>query len=87
MEVDMVFDKGQSCDIAEIKSGQTIMPDFFKNLTFFDKLHKNVENRYIVYGGDQSRIQSGTRIVPWKEAGKIFDVWDTLSGLSKPKNI
>jgi len=73
-EVDIVFDKGKSCNIAEVKSGKTIVQDFFKALTFFKKSYSNVDNQYIIYGGDQNRVQKNIKIVSWKnlEAIEIF---------------
>jgi predicted AAA+ superfamily ATPase len=66
-EVDILLDKGQYCDIIEVKSGKTVVSDFFKNLNFFNKIYNNVKNQYIIYGGDQSRVQNNTRIIPWRD--------------------
>lgn len=37
-EVDLLIDRGTSLTAVEIKSGQTIQPNFFRGLTYFEQL-------------------------------------------------
>jgi predicted AAA+ superfamily ATPase len=66
-EVDLVCDNGNNVDQVEIKSGQTISGDFFKNLRFFSALNKEVRNSYLIYGGSESYIREAIHITGWQD--------------------
>lgn len=70
-EVDLICDYGQKVVQIEIKSGQTIAEDFFKGLAYFSKLHGNISNSYIIYGGDNSFSRNNAQIVKWADINKI----------------
>lgn len=67
-EVDLLTDSGRNLKIVEIKSAQTIKDDFFKGLNYFGKIQENYAvERFIVYGGETSRRQYETQILPWNQ--------------------
>nr|WP_320016918.1 ATP-binding protein [uncultured Desulfobacter sp.] len=70
-EVDLIRDQGISQSIMEIKSGQTIAPDFFKGLDYYKKISSNVDQAFLVYGGDKNHIQNNTRVTGWRHLSDI----------------
>ncbi len=70
-EVDIVLDYGIKQKIMEIKSGQTIATSFFKGLKYFSKLSGEVEQAYLVYGGDVVRMQEGVNVMGWLDIDTI----------------
>ncbi len=71
-EVDLICDHGQKTDAVEVKSAQTIAPDFFKGLRFFSKLSGDIGNRMVIYGGDSSYVREDFHVTGWRDIGKIF---------------
>lgn len=70
-EVDVILDHGQTLDIIEIKSGQTINRAFFKELTYFAKLSGKVKNQFLIYGGTQTRVQEGVQVLGWQMVDRV----------------
>jgi predicted AAA+ superfamily ATPase len=66
-EVDLVCDNGKNVDQVEIKAGQTISGDFFKNIRFFSALNKDVRKSYLIYGGRESYIREAIHITGWQD--------------------
>jgi predicted AAA+ superfamily ATPase len=76
-EIDVVADHGSYATAVELKSGMTIVPDFFKGLTFWQELTK-YERSYIVFGGDNPQKRSDSiEIVPWNSP----EVFENIVGL------
>jgi uncharacterized protein len=71
-EVDLVRDHGQKTDAIEVKSAQTVAPDFFKGLRFFSKLAGETGKRAVIYGGDGSYLREGIHVTGWRDMGRIF---------------
>ena len=70
-EIDLLLETPGSLFPIEIKSGKTILPDHFKNLSFWKKL-AGVKKAAVIYAGDEMQQRSdGIWIVPWKETGKV----------------
>jgi predicted AAA+ superfamily ATPase len=64
-EIDVVVDHGSQSIGIELKSGMTIIPDFFKGLKFWQSL-TNYEKCYVIYGGDETQKRSnGMEVHPW----------------------
>lgn len=72
-EVDAVLEVDSRLKAVEIKSGKTIIPDFFKNLNYFNKLFDvpRIEN-YLVYGGQEFQERSMAKVVGWSQLHRIF---------------
>jgi|YNPMSStandDraft_1061717.scaffolds.fasta_scaffold15937_3 hypothetical protein len=71
IEIDVIIEKGSILVPVEIKSSQTIVQDFFKNLTIWNKLSGSKAKSYMVYGGEESYTRSGIHILSWKDCHKI----------------
>ncbi|MGJ8637794.1 MAG: ATP-binding protein [Opitutaceae bacterium] len=67
-EVDLLIETGAGLRAYEIKSAQTIGSDFFKGLNYLNKLGVPIAETNLIYGGDESRTQSGHKIQSWREA-------------------
>ena len=72
-EVDLVADHGAAVTPIEIKSGQTIIPDFFKGIQFWQKM-SGMEKGYVVYGGNlvQQR-SSGISVLPYRQLSSVTE--------------
>jgi uncharacterized protein len=65
-EVDVLIDQGNRLDPVEIKSGQTITPDFFKGLNRWKDLAQDETGpAWLVYGGDVSQERQGVHVLSW----------------------
>jgi len=64
-EMDVVIDNAGNLYPIEIKSGKTIVPEFFKNFKFWQKM-SGIDGGTIIYGGEQIQKRSnGLNVVPW----------------------
>ena len=64
-EVDAVVESGATLHAIEIKSGQTIAPDFFDHLDFWQAQLKRRRIRpWLVYGGDAAQRRERGTVVP-----------------------
>ena len=70
-EVDIILDHGLHQDQLEIKSGQTINPDFFRGLVHFAGLNPAIRNSYLIYGGTEQRTQQGAEVLGWRHMNRI----------------
>jgi uncharacterized protein len=66
-EVDLICDHGQKTDAVEVKSAQTVAPDFFKGLRFFSRLSGNVRRGMVLYGGDGSYVRENFHVTGWRD--------------------
>jgi predicted AAA+ superfamily ATPase len=75
-EVDLVLETGARPLAVEIKSGQTVAPDFFKSLaSLADLLAAAAEpagvERVVVYGGESSQSRSGVEVLAWSDLDRM----------------
>lgn len=63
-EVDFLSESGEGIKIAEIKSGKTIRPEFFRGLDFYQKMATSEAASYLIYGGDTSQNRSNYTYSP-----------------------
>ena len=67
-EVDLLVDQGAAQIPIEIKSGQTVAGDFFKNLDYWRRLAGQPDGAAgLVYGGDESYKRRGVSVVSWRD--------------------
>src|SRR4030095_4414430 len=75
IEVDCLVEHANKLTPIEIKSGQTIVADFFTSLKKWNELAQtNPEDGFIIYGGQESQKRSVGTVVGWQEAGNIVDI-------------
>lgn len=66
-EIDCIVDKGDQLIPLEIKSGKTVAQDFFKGLTFYTGLSKDVAVQpTVVYAGAIDQPRKDGRVLSWK---------------------
>ncbi|NOZ36201.1 MAG: ATP-binding protein [Chlorobi bacterium] len=71
-EIDCIIDSGNKLKAIEIKSGRTIRSDFFKNLTFFKNITKNIDTEtFLVYGGDEIQERTEHTVLNWQNTELI----------------
>ena len=74
VEVDCLVENAHKLTPIEIKSGQTIVADFFSSLKKWSELAQvNPEDGYIVYGVQESQKRSMGNVIGWQEAGSIIE--------------
>lgn len=70
-EVDLIEQDGMTLNLFEFKSTQTVMPDLFKGLQYFDQ-HSKYKNlkKTLVYPGTDFQKRTVADVLPWYEFGK-----------------
>lgn len=72
-EIDAVIESSGSMKAVEIKSGKTIISDFFKVFHYWNKLTEGQQSKnYLVYGGEEYQSRSVAEVLGWKQLPKIF---------------
>ena len=84
-EVDLIAPLQAGLWAVEIKSSQTVAPDFFKGLDYFEELHKKDGEikKALVYGGDQNQIRSNGHVVGWKGLSAFLNDAKAKKSVSK----
>ena len=68
-EVDLLIDHGTELVPVEIKSGETVTPDLFRSLNKWFRWNKTAPPAgFLVYGGRDSLVSGGVRVVSWMDA-------------------
>ena len=67
-EIDLLSDEGMIHRTLEIKSGQTIQPNFFDGLDFYAGLPHTTETvmPYLVYGGNEFQQRTKAQVLTWQ---------------------
>ena len=66
-EIDLLIEKGAILTPIEIKSGETKSMEYFKNLTYWNRLSDNEPgNSFVIYGGDKDRNTNAGRMLSWR---------------------
>ena len=72
LEIDLLLDDGISLKPVEIKSGQTIAPDFLTSLRKWCELSGNPDRpAMLVYGGDKELTNGNVSIIPWRKLADL----------------
>ena len=67
VEIDLVFEKKGLLFPVEIKSGQTLQNQFFKNLQLYQKYSGHLHGRsLLIYGGDENQNRTLCQVRSWK---------------------
>lgn len=71
-EIDLLIESGKDLRPVEIKSGQTISGDFFRNMNFFNDLSGQTgQPATLVYGGDREQKWNDIQVRSWQNI-KLF---------------
>lgn len=73
-EVDCIIDEGNVLHPVEIKSGQTIVTDFFKGLDYWNQVAQaDPANGFVVYGGAQTQERRQGMLVGFPDAAQLIE--------------
>lgn len=72
-EIDVIIEAGGKMMPLEIKSGQTVTPDFFTGLQKWLKLSGS-EKGWLVYGGRQPQTRQNVEVIPWQQLPRSMDI-------------
>ncbi|MCY7409166.1 MAG: ATP-binding protein [Chitinophagales bacterium] len=71
-EIDFLLRKSLYKILIEVKAGHTVNSDFFKGLSYYNKISKDKKNRYyLIYGGEKAQLHQGVKILNWKNTDEI----------------
>ena len=74
LEIDVIIDQGNRLIPLEIKAGQTINRDFFKNLGKWLKLAgDDASQAFLIYGGDQDQDRGDISVLSWRHLEKLHE--------------
>ncbi len=68
-EIDVVAERGGALVPVEIKSGTTLVPDYFAGITRFRAL-SGAQEAVLVYGGQASQKRSHARVFGWRDIAR-----------------
>jgi predicted AAA+ superfamily ATPase len=72
-EIDCVIEKSIDDLLpVEIKSGQTISSDYFKGISYWQKLSGSAQKGYVIYGGESKQIRKKATVLPWQHCLEVF---------------
>lgn len=71
-EVDVLVEQGGTLIPVEVKSGQTVVADFFRGLEKWAEIAGDAGGRpWLVYAGAQRQSRSSVEVVPWQQIGEL----------------
>ncbi len=80
-EVDLLYLQGNRAFLLEIKSGQTVQPDFFRGFRQFDRTFPGLAlGRVLVYGGEGFREESGAQVAGVRQIHRVLAEMDRAGG-------
>jgi predicted AAA+ superfamily ATPase len=76
IEIDLLVEYGLALDALEIKSGATVVADFFKHLPRFAERLASLTPKpsmraLVVYGGDASQRRTQAQVVSWRDLPSV----------------
>lgn len=73
-EIDCILDEGVQLYPVEIKSGKTIVSEFYKAINYWKELAQSqAGTAYIIYGGNLEQPRKEGTVLGWKSAGSLID--------------
>jgi hypothetical protein len=87
-EVDCIVDTGLSLVPIEIKSGETITYNFFRELNYWNELAGILpEDSFLVYGGAETQERAQGTIIGWRDTDRLAQIIEERQRalLIKPK--
>ena len=74
-EVDVLLDRGTELVPVEVKSGQTVVRDFFTGLERWRRIAGEAAGPgWLVYGGEREQSRAGVQVVPWTGIGRLGEI-------------
>jgi len=76
-EIDVIIDHGTSLYPVEIKSGQTVTQEYFRNLMFWQSMTGDTPATVVYAGATRQQRSNGVEVIPWKELESVTKERDT----------
>lgn len=78
-EVDLIWQNNEKLNLVEIKATQTIMPDMFKGLSYFEKLSPQIiQSKTLIHTGLFNENRTAGKVLSWKENPFKLDLKELL---------
>mgnify|MGYP000843876977 FL=1 len=72
-EVDLIWQDSDKLNVVEIKASETIMPNMFKGLEYFDKLAADrIASKTLVHTGTFNQYRTAARVQSWNNYSQRF---------------
>ena len=66
-EVDLIWQHSEKLNLVEIKASETIMPDMFKGLSYFEKFAPQlIDSKTLVHTGTFDQNRTNAKVISWK---------------------
>ena len=88
LECDLLYRTGRGIGAIEIKSGSTVVSDYFRSLNRIAELVPDVTFKAVVYGGEARQSRSDCEVVPLADLGGVlnrFEVEQELAAFVEEK--
>ena len=67
-EIDLIWQKSEKLNLVEIKATETVMPEMFKGLSYFEKFIPDlIQSKTLVHTGLYNQNRTAGRVQSWKE--------------------
>lgn len=74
-EIDVIYNVAHNVLPIEIKASETVIPDFFKNFTAFQKIAPNMPfGKLLIYNGYQRQTRGDIEVVPVLKMNEFLDL-------------
>ncbi|MBX2984691.1 MAG: ATP-binding protein [Bacteroidia bacterium] len=72
-EIDLIIEKGKNVQCIELKSSQTVKPEYLKSLHYLDKIAPQFDlEHYLINTQDQTQKRSNETILSWKDTDLLI---------------
>jgi Holliday junction resolvase-like predicted endonuclease len=72
-EVDLIWQHSDKLNVVEIKASETIMPNMFNGLAYFDKLASvRIASKTLVHTGTFNQQRTAARVQSWNNYNQRF---------------
>jgi len=72
-EIDLMYLKGNEIIPIEIKSGETVNEEYFKNINKVNNFMNNIKLSYVVYPGTEKQMRNNIKVYPYLDIGELFE--------------
>jgi predicted AAA+ superfamily ATPase len=73
-EVDALIEYSGTLKAVEIKSGKTIISEFFKGLNYLEKIWNDQKaEKFLIYAGDENQNRTMAKVLSWRNCAQIFE--------------
>lgn len=72
-EIDCIIEHADKLTAIEIKSGKTIIGEYFQNLNYWNKISQNNPKKsFIIYGGEKNQERKNGNVISWTKMSQVL---------------